>query len=87
MSNPTMEHLVIDGTTYDIVDSTSGYTSNVGTVTGVSMNGSTISPSSGIVTLGTVITAIPEAHSLSYTYGGTGTDPSLNNVGDMLDSH
>lgn len=76
-----------DGVVYDIKDSVSGYTTNTGTVTGVSMNGSTLSPSNGIVTLGTVITAIPEAHSLSYTYGGTGTDPGVTNVGEMLDNH
>lgn len=34
-----------------------GYTTNVGTVTGVKINGSTKSPSSGIVDLGTVITS------------------------------
>ena len=38
MSNPTMEHLTIDDITYDIVDSTSGYTTNTGTVQGTGSN-------------------------------------------------
>lgn len=34
-----------------------GYTTNIGTVTGVKMNGSTKNPSNGVVDLGTIITA------------------------------
>lgn len=46
-----------NGTTYDVQDTISGYTTNTGTVTGVKVNGTTKSPSSGIVDIGTVITS------------------------------
>jgi len=45
-----------DGVTYNVQDTVSGYTTNVGTVTGVKVNGTTKSPSSGIVDIGTVAT-------------------------------
>jgi len=46
----------LSGTTYDIKDSVSGYTTNTGTITGIKMNGSS-KGTSGVVDLGTVITA------------------------------
>ena len=50
---------IVDALGYTPYDSTNpnGYTSNIGTVTGVKINGSTKSPSSGIVDLGTVATS------------------------------
>ena len=38
-----------------------GFTKNTGTVTGVKMNGSTLSPTSGVVNLGTVLTSFTES--------------------------
>lgn len=51
----------------------SGYTTNKGTVTGVKINGTTKSPSSGVVDLGTVITTAPTLSGLmgSSAIGGT----------------
>lgn len=34
-----------DGNTYNIVDNTSGYTTNLGTITGVSLNGTPVATS------------------------------------------
>ena len=45
-----------DGTTYNVKDSVSGYTTNTGTITGITMNGSS-KGTSGVVDLGTVLTA------------------------------
>jgi len=44
-----------------------GFTKNTGTVTGVKVNGSTKNPSSGIVDLGTVITAVDSSMSSTST--------------------
>ena len=61
MSNNYIQTLTVDGTTYDLKDSISGYTSNAGTVTSVTVNnatdgGLTISgspiTSSGTITVG-----------------------------------
>lgn len=46
-----------DGVTYVLQDNNSGYTSNVGTVTGVKVNGTTINPQSGVVDLGNIATS------------------------------
>lgn len=51
-----------------------GFTKNTGTVTGVKVNGSTQNPSSGIVDLGTVITAVDSSMS------STSTNPVQNKV-------
>ena len=56
-----------------------GYTTNVGTVTGVSINGSTKSPSNGLVTLGTVITAETQLTTASTGTGNVITDITVNN--------
>ena len=69
-----------------------GYTKNAGTVTGVKMNGTTKSPSSGVVDLGTVITSHQDisgkvnttttvnGHALSSNVTVTKSDVSLGNV-------
>ena len=62
-------------------------TSNTGTVTGIKMNGTTKSPSSGIVDLGTIITSIP----VTSVAGKTGAvtlakgDVGLSNVDNTSD--
>ena len=58
MPNDYLDKVTLNGTTYDIKDTVSGYTSNVGTVTGVKINTTTKSPdASGTVDLGTVVTS------------------------------
>lgn len=58
MPNDYLDKVTLNGTTYDIKDTVSGYTSNVGTVTGVKINATTKSPdASGTVDLGTVVTS------------------------------
>lgn len=54
-----------------------GYTSNIGTVTGVKINGTTKSPTSGIVDIGTVITDVSTlAPKASPAFTGTPTAPT-----------
>ena len=65
-----------DNVTYDIKDTVSGYTTNVGTVTGVKVNGSTKSPSSGIVDIGTLATT-----DTKNTAGSTDTSSKIFLVG------
>ena len=72
-----------------------GYTKNVGTVTGVKMNGTTKSPSSGVVDLGTVITSHQDisgkvnttttvnGHALSSNVTVTKSDVGLGSVGNF----
>ena len=58
MPNDYLDKVTLNGTTYDIKDTVSGYTSNIGTVTGVKINTTTKSPDvSGTVDLGTVVTS------------------------------
>ena len=58
MPNNYLDKVTLNGTTYDIKDTVSGYTSNIGTVTGVKINTTTKSPDvSGTVDLGTVVTS------------------------------
>ena len=72
-----------------------GYTKNAGTVTGVKMNGTTKSPSSGVVDLGTVITSHQDisgkvnttttvnGHALSSNVTVTKSDVGLGSVGNF----
>ena len=58
-----------DGNTYNIVDTTSGYTSNVGTITGVSLNGTSVA-TSGIANIEIATAAISvteNTHTLNIT--------------------
>lgn len=64
----------------------SGFTTNTGTVTGVKINGETKNPASGVVDLGTVITAHQDISGKANLDGGntfkgkqTFTDPSIDN--------
>ena len=72
-----------------------GYTKNAGTVTGVKMNGTTKSPSSGVVDLGTVLTSHQDisgkvnttttvnGHALSSNVTVTKSDVGLGDVGNF----
>ena len=57
-----------------------GYTSNIGTVTGVTVNGSTKSPTNGVVNIGTVITDVSHlAPKASPEFTGTPKAPTAAN--------
>lgn len=57
MANISKIKLPGDDTEYNVKDTVSGYTTNTGTVTGVKINGTTKTPSSGVVDIGTVATS------------------------------
>lgn len=57
MSEYIIDKFEFGSNLYKLQDNTSGYTKNIGTVTGIKMNNSTLSPTSGIVNIGTVITS------------------------------
>ena len=65
-----------DGVTYNVQDTVSGYTTNTGTVTGVKVNGTTKSPTSGVVDIGTVSTT-----DTKNTAGSTDTSSKIYLVG------
>ena len=65
-----------DGVTYDVQDTVSGYTTNTGTVTGVKVNGTTKSPTSGVVDIGTVATT-----DTKNTAGSTDTSSKIYLIG------
>ena len=58
-----------DGNTYNIIDTTSGYTTNLGTITGVSLNGTPVA-TSGVANIEIAAAAISvsaSAHTLNIT--------------------
>lgn len=57
MSEYIVDKFEFGGNLYKLQDNTSGYTKNTGTVTGIKMNNSTLSPTNGVVDIGTVITS------------------------------
>ena len=65
-----------DGNTYNIVDITSGYTTNLGTITGVSLNGTPIA-TSGVANIEIAAAAISvsaSVHTLNITTNVTSGD-------------
>lgn len=56
-----------DGNTYNIIDTTSGYTTNLGTITGVSLNGTPVA-TSGVANIEIAAAAISvSSHVLNIT--------------------
>lgn len=53
-----------------------GYTKNVGTVTGIKMNGATKNPTNGVVDLGTVLTSFTESDPTVPSWAKAATKPS-----------
>ena len=58
-----------DGNTYNIVDITSGYTTNLGTITGVSLNGTPVATSgvANIEIAAAAISVTASVHTLNIT--------------------
>ena len=53
-----------DGNTYNIIDTTSGYTTNLGTITGVSLNGTPVA-TSGVANIEIAAAAISVSASVN----------------------
>lgn len=77
MSN--LSKINLNGETYNIQDTVSGYTTNTGTVTSVKVGTTSYSPSSGVVSLPAYPTSLPASDTVS-TYSSTGTAP-INGTG------
>ena len=77
--DPVFTASVASGITSSDISNWNGKTSNVGTVTGVKMNGTTNNPTSGVVDLGTVITSETTLSKGTTTGNGNAvTDISVN---------
>lgn len=66
MAEYTIDKIEYGGNVYKLQDNVSGYTTNTGTVTGIKVNGTTKSPTSGIVDIGTLATS-----NTTYTLSGS----------------
>ena len=74
MANNISKIKLPNGTTYNVKDTISGYTTNIGTVTQVKVGSTAYNPSSGVVSLPAYPTTLPASDTVS-TYSSTGTAP------------
>lgn len=80
MPNNQIQSLTVNGVTYDIVDNTSGYTKNTGTITKVQTNAgahSTINVSSGAATFNVPTKTSHLTNDSGYLTSYTETDPTV----------